>query len=69
MNYIAVFWIAGPASGESSHLPPMWLIPSVILLYMWVEFLGSKFCLREPFPWYSNFPLSLKANVSLGIFI
>ena len=56
----------GWRSGESAHLPPMWLeFKSWRRGHMWVEFVvGSLLCSERFFSGYSSFPLSSKTNIS-----
>ena len=52
----------GWRSGESTHLPPMWLgFDSWTRRHMWVEFVvGSRPCSERFLSGYSGFPLSWK---------
>jgi len=53
----------GWCSGESTHLPPMWL--GIDYWTGWLEFLvGSLLCSERIFYGYSAFPLSSKTNIS-----
>ena len=60
----------GWRSGESSHLPPMWLefdTRTRARPHMWVEFVvGSRPCSERFFSRFSGFPLTSKIQIMSG---
>ena len=70
IGYLLTKGEQGRCSGESIHLPPMWLrIKSQCRHNMWVEFVvGSLLCSTMFFSWCSGFPLSSKTKISEAVF-
>ena len=70
VQYLLTKGEQGRCSGESIHLPPMWLrIKSQCRHNMWVEFVvGSLLCSTMFFSWCSGFPLSSKTKISEAVF-